>query len=185
MPEKVAYSAAELMATPLEASPLAEAAPPPHVSLEERVDATLRCMRASPLFAEWFAFEAGRATLLRIAREATMRDVRRYDVVYREGQPARNGAWYLVLRGTVELVATRGTRTTKPLLVGAGGSFGEEALVLDATPMPRSFTASARERASCCCCRRAASPPPTCATSSARAAPRGRRRCSRSRRSSR
>ena len=46
-PEKVAYSAAELMATPLEASPLAEAAPPPHVSLEERVDATLRCMRAS------------------------------------------------------------------------------------------------------------------------------------------
>ena len=145
-PEKVAYSAAELMATPLEASPLAEAAPAPHVSLEERVDATLRCMRASPLFAEWFAFEAGRATLLRIAREATMRDVRRYDVVYREGQPARNGAWYLVLRGTVELVATRGTRTTKPLLVGAGGSFGEEALVLDATPMPRSFTASARER---------------------------------------
>ena len=103
-------------------------------------------MRASPLFAEWFAFEASRATLLRIAREATMRDVRRYDVMYREGQPARNGAWYLVLRGTVELVATRGTRTTKPLLVGAGGSFGEEALVLDATPMPRSFTASARER---------------------------------------
>ena len=31
-------------------------------------------------------------------------------------------------------------------VVGAGGSFGEEALVLDATPMPRSFTASARER---------------------------------------
>ena len=40
----VADSAAELMATPLEASPLAEAATPPHVSLEERVDATLRCI---------------------------------------------------------------------------------------------------------------------------------------------
>ena len=114
--------------------------PTPTPPSQEACVAVAEAMRTSALFDEWDP-----AALCRLVSDELMtwRELGRYAVIHREGQPS--ASFYIVVSGCVMLTSSR---KAEEHVLSAGETFGHAALVLQPreAPMPHLHTAITKQR---------------------------------------